>query len=146
MIISTLTCDHPYLHKHSKINVSTIFNCRHKIRSYLPVKVCSFLWRIFLLKSSRPSPGALDKSISVSCAVKKWSFQLHNLLRTQAWVTWKLFKDLRKSQLIVLKTYLVLRIIREGTGPKILSIMAKCSRLSWVWESDKKTKTKKKRD
>lgn len=32
----------------------------------ISVKVCSFLWRIFLLKSSRPSPDVHDKSISVS--------------------------------------------------------------------------------
>lgn len=32
----------------------------------ISVKVCSFLWRIFLLKSSRPSPNVHDKSISVS--------------------------------------------------------------------------------
>ncbi len=33
--------------------------------------------------------------------------------------------------------YLVLRIILEGTGPRILSIMAKCSLLSWVWKEIK---------
>lgn len=32
----------------------------------IAVKVCSFLWRIFLLKSSHPSPGVHDKSTSVS--------------------------------------------------------------------------------
>lgn len=31
-------------------------------------------------------------------------------------------------------SHLVLRIILEGTGPRILSIMAKCSLLSWVWK------------
>lgn len=33
------------------------------------------------------------------------------------------------------KVHLVFRIIREGMGPKILSIMARCSLLSWVWET-----------
>lgn len=31
------------------------------------------------------------------------------------------------------KLHLVFRTIREGMGPKILSIMARCSLLSWVW-------------
>lgn len=49
--------------------INIIYTHTHKPVCYLPVKVCSFLWRIFLLKSSRPSPGVHDKSISVSCAV-----------------------------------------------------------------------------
>lgn len=34
-----------------------------------------------------------------------------------------------------LKVHLVFRIIREGIGPKILSIMARCSLLSCVCET-----------
>lgn len=32
-----------------------------------------------------------------------------------------------------LKAHLVFRTIREGMGPRIRSIMARCSLLSWVW-------------
>lgn len=32
-----------------------------------------------------------------------------------------------------LEAHLVFRTIREGMGPRILSIIAKCSLLSWVW-------------
>lgn len=41
----------------------------------------------------------------------------------------------RRVTFLPLQVHLVFRIIREGMGPKILSIMARCSLLSWVWET-----------
>lgn len=43
-------------------------------------------------------------------------------------------KRRKRVKSLPLKVHLVFRIIREGIGPKILSIMARCSLLSWVWE------------
>lgn len=45
-------------------------------------------------------------------------------------ILWK-----EKLKCLLLKVHLVFLIIREGTGPRILSIMARCSLLSWVCES-----------
>lgn len=43
-------------------------------------------------------------------------------------------------------SYRVLRIILEGTGPRILSIIAKCSLLSWVCKKYKISKNERGKD
>ncbi len=95
----------------------------------LPVRVCSFLWRISLLRSSHPSPDGHDRNTSASWEGTEISV---SILQVRAccfsYKRWELLWS------VWMFSHLVLRIILEGTGPRILSIMAKCSLLSWVWK------------
>lgn len=103
--------------KYDFLLVMSSFSALHPF--LLPVEVYSFLWRIFLQRSFRPSPDGHGKNTFAS---------------------WK-STDIRHQYVIAefnkiyhINSYLVLRIILEGTGPRILSIIAKCSLLSWVWK------------
>lgn len=115
----------------------------------LPAVVCSSPGHSVQLRCSRPSPGGRGRNISVSCQSNRWEQVTpeHNTpcskvpaLLGHQWITgsFKLGFPQREPNLQCPAglAHLVFRTIREGIGPKILSIMARCSRLSCVWERE----------